>query len=142
MLDWSGEISAGCELSADAVQDLRDFGFVVIPGLIDSAKGAQLAAAYDSAVDSANSGDMATGSTTTRVSDFVNRGSAFDEIYIFQPVLEACYAIIGQPFKLSTMHARTLRPHSPTQALHVDFEHDSDGFPMIGYPDGGRIPKR
>jgi ectoine hydroxylase-related dioxygenase (phytanoyl-CoA dioxygenase family) len=94
---------------------------------------AQLAKAYDSAVASANSDDLALGSTTNRVRDFVNRGSEFDELYVYQPVLEACCRVIGRPFRLSTMHARTVRPRAPAQALHVDFERDTDGWTMVGF---------
>lgn len=133
MHDWFSIISAGCEPSADAFQELRDVGFVVIPGPLAPDCLAHLAAAYDSAVDSANSDDVSIGSTTTRVTDFVNRGPEFDELYVYQPVLEACCRIISQPFKLSTMHARTLRPRSQAQALHVDFKRDSDGYPMVGF---------
>jgi ectoine hydroxylase-related dioxygenase (phytanoyl-CoA dioxygenase family) len=133
MQDWFSIIGAGCELSADAVQDLRNFGFVVIPGPLAPERLAQLAAAYDSAVSSANSDDVSIGSSTTRVNDFVNRGAEFDDLYIYQPILEACCHIIGQPFKLSTVHARIVRPHSHAQALHVDFKRDRYGYPMVGF---------
>ncbi|MGB9178884.1 MAG: phytanoyl-CoA dioxygenase family protein [Pyrinomonadaceae bacterium] len=108
-------------------------GFVVIPGPVAPDRVAQLAAAYDAAVASASSDDLRVGSTTTRVNDFVNRGSEFDELYVYQPVLEACCRIIGQPFRLSTMHARTVRPRVQAQALHVDYERDEDGWTMIGF---------
>jgi len=133
MQDWFSIISAGGELSADAVQDLRDVGFIVIPGPVAADKLAKLAAAYDSAVASASSDDVGVGSTTTRVHDFVNRGSEFDELYVYQPILEACCRIIEQPFKLGSMLARTLRPHSQAQAFHVDFERDTNGWTMVGF---------
>jgi ectoine hydroxylase-related dioxygenase (phytanoyl-CoA dioxygenase family) len=93
----------------------------------------QFAAAYDSAVASAAATDISIGSSTTRVNDFVNRGPEFDELYVFKPIIEACKHIIAQPFKLSTMHARTLRPYSPAQNLHVDFQRDAQGWPMLGF---------
>jgi ectoine hydroxylase-related dioxygenase (phytanoyl-CoA dioxygenase family) len=31
------------------------------------------------------------------------------------------------------MHARTLHPRSPAQALHVDFKRDAKGWPMVGF---------
>jgi ectoine hydroxylase-related dioxygenase (phytanoyl-CoA dioxygenase family) len=72
------------------------------------------------------------------VHDFVNRGPVFDPLYVHAPILEACRRIIGRPFKLSTMHARTLHPHTPTQGLHADFprgESDlaADAWPMVGF---------
>jgi ectoine hydroxylase-related dioxygenase (phytanoyl-CoA dioxygenase family) len=133
MQDWFNIIGSGCELPASAIQDLQDVGFVVIAGPMTQDRLAQLAAAYDSAVASASPNDVKIGSTTTRVRDFVNRSSEFDELYVYQPVLEACCRIIGQPFRLSTMHARTVRPRSQPQVLHVDFERDADGWTMIGF---------
>jgi ectoine hydroxylase-related dioxygenase (phytanoyl-CoA dioxygenase family) len=133
MDDWFSIVGAGCELPAHALQDLQDAGFVVIPGPVSPHGLARLAAAYDSAIASADPDDVSVGSSTTRVHDFVNRGPEFDELYLYQPVLEACCHIIGQPFKLSTMLARTLRPYARLPALHVDFKRDMDGWPMIGF---------
>jgi hypothetical protein len=133
MQDWFNIIGAGCQLPVSATQDLRDVGFVVIPGPITPDRLAHLAAAYDAAIAAASPDDVKVGSTSTRVRDFVNRGSEFDELYIYQPVLEACRRIIGRPFRLSTMHARTVRSRSQAQALHVDFEHDREGWTMIGF---------
>ena len=133
MDEWFSRIAAGCELPVSALQDLRDVGFVVIPGPVPANELAQLAEAYDAAVTSASAGDISVGSTTTRIHDFVNRGLEFDGLYLYQPLLEGCCHIIGQPFKLSVMLARTLRPHTPAQRLHVDFERDADGWPMVGF---------
>jgi ectoine hydroxylase-related dioxygenase (phytanoyl-CoA dioxygenase family) len=63
----------------------------------------------------------------------VNRGTAFDGLYLHPPLLDACCRIIGQSFKLSTLHARTLRPQTPPQKLHVDFAADAGGWPMAGF---------
>jgi hypothetical protein len=128
-----GITGTGYELSTSALKDLRDFGFAVIHGSIASDRLVQLAAAYDAAVASASSSDLAIGSTTTKVHDLVNRGSEFDELYVYQPLLEACRLIIEQPFKLSTMLARTVRPRSQAQALHVDIEREAEAWPMVGF---------
>lgn len=85
MQDWFGVIGAGRELPAGALEDLRDVGFVVIPGPVASDGLASLAATYDSAVASASPEDVGVGSTTTRVHDFVNRGADFDELYVHRP---------------------------------------------------------
>jgi len=133
MDDWFSLIGAGRELSAGATQELREVGFVVIPGPVPLEGLAQLAKAYDTAVASADSEDVGQGSSTTRVHDLVNRGPEFDVLYIYQPVLEACFRIIGQPFRLSNMLARTLRPRTQAQALHVDFKSDAVGWTMVGF---------
>src|SRR5262245_22899969 len=127
------EIASGPALSEVAVRDLREMGFVVIPGPVPPEGLAQLAEAYDSAVASAAPKDTATGRTTTRVHGLVNRGPAFDGLYVHPPVLDACVRTICRPFKLSAMLARTVRPGSPAQALHVDFPSDADGWPMVGF---------
>jgi ectoine hydroxylase-related dioxygenase (phytanoyl-CoA dioxygenase family) len=112
---------------------LNDQGFIVIPGPIPSEQLEYVADEYDRAFVSASANDISIGSTTTRVNDFVNRGLTFDPLYIYEPLLEACSKVIAEPFKLSTMHARTVRPHAAAQTLHVDFPRDDVGWPMIGF---------
>lgn len=114
-------------------QELHDAGFTVIPGPVATADLARLAAAYDAAIESAAPEDVKVGSSTTRLSDLVNRGPEFDGMYLHLPLLEACRQLFHGPFKLSTMHARTLRPHSPAQDLHVDFARDGEGWTMLGF---------
>jgi ectoine hydroxylase-related dioxygenase (phytanoyl-CoA dioxygenase family) len=133
MDDWFSVINARRVLSAGAVRDLREAGFVVLPGPLASERLARLVEAYDRAVAGASADDVAIGSSTTRVNDFVNRGPEFDGLYLYEPLLEACCRIIGQPFKLSTMHARTVRPYTRAQKLHVDFRREEDGWPMVGF---------
>lgn len=133
MNDWFKEIEADSELPADAVEKLIELGFVVIPGPVASGRLAQFDRAYDSAVDSADPAHVSVGSTSTRVHDFVNRGPEFDELYTYRPILDACCRVIGQPFKLSSLLARTVRPLSQAQPLHVDFKADAGGWPMVGF---------
>jgi ectoine hydroxylase-related dioxygenase (phytanoyl-CoA dioxygenase family) len=133
MNDWFKEIGSGCELPERALQELLDSGFVVIPGPVASERLAHFARAYDLAVAGAVPPDLSVGSTTARVHDFVNRGAEFDELYVYRPVLEACCRVIGQPFKLSSLLARTVQPRSQAQPLHVDFRADADGWPMVGF---------
>ena len=115
------------------LNDLNDAGFVVIPGPIPSEQLRYVADEYDRALASASGDDIHVGSTTTRVNDFVNRGVTFDPLYIYEPLLDACNKVIAEPFKLSTMHARTVRAHVNAQTLHVDFPRDDLGWPMIGF---------
>jgi ectoine hydroxylase-related dioxygenase (phytanoyl-CoA dioxygenase family) len=50
----------------------------------------------------------------------------------YPPLLAACCQIIGGPFKLSGMRARTLDPGAPTERLHVDVKHRANGWPLVG----------
>jgi hypothetical protein len=130
MSDWFSTLAAGSELPMDATSELQERGFVVIPS---PARPDLLADAYAAAVAAATSDDIRIGSTSTKVNDFVNRGAEFDNLYVFPPLLEACCHVIGRPFKLSSLHARTLRPGSPAQELHVDVRRDSADWPLLGF---------
>lgn len=126
-------IASDFSLPREAAEDLDVHGFTVTQGALTRIQAAQLEAAYDAAVSGADPEDIKIGSTTTRVSDFVNRGSAFDWLYTHGPILAACAGVIQRPFKLSTLHARAVHPGAPAQQLHVDFERQTEGWPMIGF---------
>ena len=134
MNDWHSVVAAEANLSETASRRLRDVGFVVMPGPVLPGGCERLCDAYDRAVAAADPADVHTGRTgaTTRIDDFVNRGPAFDGIYIYPPLLAACCQIIGGPFKLSGMRARTLNPGAPAEALHVDVKYRADGWPLVG----------
>lgn len=117
----------------DAASELQERGFVIMPGPEPPERLDLFASAYDAAVDAAISDDVRVGSTSTKVTDFVNRGAEFDRLYVFPPLLEACCRVIGRPFKLSSVNARTLRARTPAQELHVDVAHDSADWPLIGF---------
>src|SRR5436853_7330680 len=119
MDDWYRLIATQSELPA--ARQLREDGFVVLPGPAIPGGWARLPEAYDRAVSTADPEDVSIRSST-RVSDFVNRSPEFDGIYVYPPVLAACCQIIGRPFKLSMMLARTLEPGAPVQPLHVDVQ--------------------
>jgi phytanoyl-CoA dioxygenase PhyH len=125
-------IAAESKLPENIARQLSDAGYVVIEGPVAHNKCEQLAKAYDAAVLAAHPDDVRI-SSSTRISDFVNRGPDFDELYIYGPLLAACCQIIARPFKLSTMHARTLEPGTPIESLHVDFKREDDGWPMVGF---------
>lgn len=125
-------IAAESKLPENIARQLTDVGYVVIEGAVAHNKCERLAKAYDAAVLAAHPDDVRI-SSSTRISDFVNRGPDFDELYIYRPLLAACCQIIARPFKLSTMHARTLEPGTPVESLHVDFKREADGWPMVGF---------
>ena len=131
--EWFSKIGQGCQLPAIAAEKLRSAGFIVIPGPVAPERLARFVAAYDAAMDSGEAADVKVARATTRMYDFVNRGSEFDDVYIYPPLLEACRHVIGAPFKLSTTLGRTLRPHSAAQDLHADIQRDSEDLPMVGF---------
>ena len=133
MFDWFSALAAGSALPAGAASELHERGFVVIPGPEPSDRMDLLVDAYTAAVASATGDDIRIGSTSTRVSDFVNRCAEFDGLYVYPPLLEACCRVIGRPFKLSSLHARTLRPRTPAEELHVDVRRDSTDWPLLGF---------
>src|SRR4051812_23330820 len=84
MSDWFSALAAGSELPMDAASKLHERGFVVLPGPVPSDRVDRLADAYTAAVASAAIDDVKIGSTSTRVSDFVNRGPEFDRCTYFR----------------------------------------------------------
>jgi hypothetical protein len=133
MPDWFQTLAAGNALSTQAADELQARGFVVLPEVIPPGRLEPLRNAYDEAVESTTGSDIRVGSTSTRVTDFVNRGPEFDEVYLYPPMLEACGLVIGAPFKLSSLQARTLRAGSPAQGLHVDVARQSPDWPLLGF---------
>lgn len=125
-------IAAQYQLPANDAAQLRDAGFVVIPGPSTPGGIERLSAAYDDAVATADTADIRV-SSSTRVTDFVNRAREFDPIYVFPPLLAACCLIIDQAFKLSGTRARTLQPGAPVEGLHVDVKAGADGWPILGF---------
>jgi hypothetical protein len=135
MVDWFEMLAARSELPADAASELQHRGFIVLRGLVPPEQMERLTDAYTAAMSSASGPDLRVGSTSTCVSDFVNRGTEFDGLYVFPPLLDACCRVIGRPFKLSSLQARTLRPHTPAQELHVDVRRLRRLAPPRLYPD-------
>jgi hypothetical protein len=133
MSDWFRTLAAGSALPMDAASELEERGFVVIPGAAAPDWMERMVKGYTAAVASATGDDIRIGSASTRVSDFVNRGAEFDDLYVFPPLLAACCRVIGRPFKLSSLHARTLRPRASAQELHVDVRRDSADWPLLGF---------
>jgi hypothetical protein len=75
--------------SSSYCAELRERGFCVIPNLVPASTLPRIAAAYDRAFAEATSPDLHASSTgsNTRLTDLVNRGAEFDELYVLDPVL-------------------------------------------------------
>ena len=133
MNEASSASAARNDLTADVAAALDHRGFVVLPGMLSEEQMRALADAYDAAAAASCPDDVHVGTTTTRVTDFVNRGAEFDGIYVFPELISACRHVIDGPFKLSSFHARTLGPRKPAQDLHVDVARESADWPLVGF---------
>ena len=133
MPDFFTALATGTTLPTIAAESLRDRGFVVVPGPYEGNRMPAVAAAYAAAESSATGDDIRVGSTSTRVSDYVNRGAEFDELYLFPPLLAAACRVIGRPFKLSSLQSRTLRPGASDQGVHVDVRRHTADWPLLGF---------
>ena len=111
---------------------LAEDGFMVVPGPVNGAELDALAHAYDAALE-ADPAANKIGSTSVRVDEFVNRDPCFDALYIHSPLLDAAANLLGEDFKLSAFHARSVSPFVRAQALHQDFEPIDAGWPMLGF---------
>ena len=119
-------------LPPNAADSLATQGFVVLSSDVSPEDVARLQTAYDAACAKAAPEDVRVGRASTRVTDFVNRGPAFDWIYSWPPALDAAGRVLGGPCRLSAFHARTLHPGASAQELHVDVPRTSDAWPMLG----------
>ncbi|MYN65851.1 MAG: phytanoyl-CoA dioxygenase family protein [Acidobacteria bacterium] len=131
--DWFGTLAEWSVLDSDAVSELQERGFAILPSAVPSGEMEQLVAAYHRVEALATGDDVSIGSTSTRVTDFVNRGAEFGRLYVLPQLLDACCRVIARPFKLSTLHARTLPPGAAAQALHVDVGRHSSEWPLMGF---------
>jgi len=116
--------------------DLHESGFCVIPGPVPAPDVPALSPAYDAAVTAADPADVRTSinpARSTRITDFVNRDPIFDSLYVHEPILEACRSIIGERFKLSACHGRTVEPGATAQGLHVDVLRHDAAWPLVGF---------
>jgi hypothetical protein len=129
--EWHHWLTAEMLLPLVAATELREQGFTIVPGPELPGGHNQYSTAFDKAAIEADRSDVSVRSST-RINDFVNRGVEFDGIYTFGPLLGACVATIGRPFKLSGMRARILEPGAPMEALHVDVKHGARDWPILG----------
>lgn len=131
--EWFSRLLSGGRLEADAERELLEVGFVIIPGVVAGERMDRLALAYDRAVAGATAPQLRVGRETTRVHGLVDSGCEFDDVYVYGPMLGTCCRVMGQPFRLSSLLARTVRPWSGAQRLHADVAADADGWPMLGF---------
>ena len=129
--DHFQQICSSSTLPSQSVRQLVESGFVVVPGAVSGDPLDELTAAYDEVMGVATGPDFKIASTTDRMSDLLTYASVFHDVYLYPPLLEACSRIIGEPFKLSSFLARTLRGETPAQELHADLARGSEDAPLL-----------
>ena len=133
MNDPFREIQSSGRLLAGTLQQLIESGFAIIPGPLSGERFDHLVAAYDAAIATGAGPAFKVGTTTTRMSDLLIHSCIFSEVFLHPPLLEACSHVIGQPFKLSSFLARTLRAGTPAQELHSDLPRKFGDAPLLGF---------
>jgi Phytanoyl-CoA dioxygenase (PhyH) len=131
--DQFQKIRSGRTLPSQSVRQLVESGFVVVPGPLSGDPLNELTATYDEVIAVAAGPDFKIGGTTNCMSDLLSYTSVFDDVFLYPPLLEACSHIIGEPFKLSSFSARTLRARTPAQELHADLARGSEDAPLLGF---------
>jgi hypothetical protein len=127
------QIQSGKALLSETVAQLLDSGFATIPGPYSRMRFLELAAGYDEVMASSPGPEYKEGCTTNRLSGLLNYSSLFDDIFLYPPLLEASARVVGEPFKLTSLLARTLRPGTPPQELHADLTRESEDAPLVGF---------
>jgi hypothetical protein len=121
---------------ADREALLRD-GFLVLPGHLPAEALAELRAAHDRAMarkyhDERGNLDGVSDHWhhergTRRLADLVSEAPIVDRLYVDPVLLAAAHALIGGPFKLDSINARTAMPGAGAQGLHRDRPLAADG---------------
>src|SRR5829696_2670857 len=106
---------------AAQIDALQTDGFAVVPGPFCAAELAVVADAYGHAVALAVSAHLHRRSTSLRVGGLINADPCFEQVFTHALLLSAASEVVGQAFKLSAFHARTVLPHPGEQSLHQDF---------------------
>ncbi len=115
--------------------DLSEQGFTSLPGPFAGTDLETACAAYDHVMATAHGPHYRAqaASTTTRMSDVLGFSSAFDALLVWPPLLAMATHFFDQPFKLSSLLARTLKAGAVSQALHSDLPRDSPDAPLLGF---------
>lgn len=120
-------------LASGPLQEIVESGFSIIPGPFRGSRLAELVSAYDEAMSQTSAPDYKTGSTTNRMLDLLSFSRIFDQVFLHNPLLEACHHVIGESFHLSSFLARTLKTGSSAQELHADLPRTSHDGPLLGF---------
>ena len=120
-------------------KELDEKGFVVIPDHLPHSLREQLietvesifleegpAAGIQKQNDSVNLNQFGQEPGARRLSDLVNKGEIFKEIYLDPKLLSAVAHVLKRDFKLSSLNARDVSKGNGYQRLHADWKQDYD----------------
>ena len=108
-------------------------GFEVLPGPLAEPA---LVATRDVIVETlarADPGEVRIGSTSARMNGILGRVPALGALLDHAPLLAAAGTIIGGPFRLSSLHSRSLKPGAVAEALHQDVATGAEAWPLAGF---------
>lgn len=111
-------------LTAEEKQRLDENGYVAFPGLMTAEMVHSLCERTDAllADEVGSTGNAALGERgTRRLFDLVNKGAAFDSIYIHPKVLAAVHHVLRRAFKLFSLNFRDALPGEGRQSFHADW---------------------
>jgi ectoine hydroxylase-related dioxygenase (phytanoyl-CoA dioxygenase family) len=115
---------------ADALAELDEKGFAVVPGVLDAAGCDAVRAAVDPhLLDGPAGRNEFEGFATQRVYCLVAKSRAFDPLILDPFVLDVAGSVLGPNFLLTATLAINLQPGQAAQALHYD-----DAFYTIPRP--------
>tara|TARA_B100001250_G_scaffold76730_2_gene62869 strand:- start:6567 stop:7331 length:765 start_codon:yes stop_codon:yes gene_type:complete len=117
-------------INSDQRQRLDTDGFIILPNVLKAKSldlvRSQLERLYEKEGPGAGI-EVHQESGARRLSDLVNKGEVFDQIYTNPRVLACIHHVIGREFKLSSLNARDALPGQGLQGLHADWGKDYDG---------------
>lgn len=111
-------------------QSLDSDGFVILPKILQGKSLNLVRTEVEGLYEKEGPGagiEVHQESGARRLSDLVNKGEVFDQIYTNPQVLACIYHVIGREFKLSSLNARDALPGQGLQGLHADWGKDYDG---------------
>ena len=117
------------ELVAEHKRRLDEDGFTVFEDVIDEDWLNALRQAFEQAYDreGADAGkEVAQMEGVRRLADLVNKGEAFDQVYLQPFLLAAVGYVLQQPFKLHSVNGHDPKRGNPPQALHADWGGERD----------------
>lgn len=121
-------------LSGEQLANLDSDGFLILPGLLDSARLKALQERIEELFEeegAAAGAEFKQEAGARRLANCVDKGAVFEEAIEIPKLLKATAHILGPRFKLSSLNVRSTNPHSEAdQPLHVDMNAiaDEEGY--------------